>query len=122
MVEPDWAALEDLDDNQLQATLLEYLDAVMAGRPAQAEDALVAALPRPLQVLWLGGGPDRRLGREAGCVRASAGWLYCCLGPAAQPTPANMITGPHPSTITATPSRATTLPTTAGMHQAPRSC
>jgi hypothetical protein len=53
MVEPDWAALEDLDDNQLQAALLEYLDAVMAGQPAQAEDALLAALPRPLQVLWL---------------------------------------------------------------------
>jgi hypothetical protein len=53
MVEPDWAALADLDDNQLEATLLEYLDAVMAGRPAQAEDALLAALPRPLQVLWL---------------------------------------------------------------------
>jgi hypothetical protein len=53
MVEPDWAALEDLDDNQLQAALLEYLDAVMAGQPAEAEDALLAALPRPLQVLWL---------------------------------------------------------------------
>jgi hypothetical protein len=33
--------------------LLEYLDAVMAGRPAEAEDALIAAMPRPLQVLWL---------------------------------------------------------------------
>lgn len=53
MVEPDWAALEDLDDNQLAATLLEYLDAVMAGRSAQAEDALLAVLPRPLQALWL---------------------------------------------------------------------
>jgi len=53
MVEPNWATLADLDDNQLQATLLEYLDAVMAGRPAAAEDALLAALPRPLQVLWL---------------------------------------------------------------------
>jgi hypothetical protein len=53
MVEPHWAALEDLDDNQLEATLLEYLDAVMAGRPAHAEDALLVALPRPPQVLWL---------------------------------------------------------------------
>jgi hypothetical protein len=53
MVEPDWAVLEDLDDNQLQASLLEYLDAVMAGRSAEAEDALLAGLPRPLQVLWL---------------------------------------------------------------------
>lgn len=53
MVEPDWAALEDLDDNQLAATLLEYLDAVMAGRSAEAEDALLAVLPRPLQALWL---------------------------------------------------------------------
>jgi Domain of unknown function (DUF4375) len=52
-VEPDWAALEDLDDNQLAATLLEYLDAVMAGRSAEAEDALLAVLPWPLQVLWL---------------------------------------------------------------------
>jgi hypothetical protein len=53
MVEPDWAALADLDDNQFEATLLEYLDAVMAERSAEAEDALLAALPRPLQVLWL---------------------------------------------------------------------
>ena len=53
MVEPDWAALEDLDDNQLAAILLEYLDAVMAGRSAEAEDALLAVLPRPLQALWL---------------------------------------------------------------------
>jgi hypothetical protein len=53
MVEPDWASLADLDDDALQASLLEYLDAVMAGRPPQAEDALLAALPRPLQVLWL---------------------------------------------------------------------
>jgi hypothetical protein len=53
MVEPDWTALSDLDGDQLEATLLEYLDAVMAGRPAEAEDALLAVLPRPLQVLWL---------------------------------------------------------------------
>ena len=53
MVEPDWAALEDLDDDQLAAALLEYLDAVMAGRSAQAEDALLAVLPWPLQALWL---------------------------------------------------------------------
>ena len=53
MVEPDWAALEDLDDNQLAATLLDYLHAVMAGRSAEAEDALLAVLPRPLQALWL---------------------------------------------------------------------
>jgi len=53
MVEPDWAALEGLDDNQLAAALLEYLDAVMAGRSAQAEDALLAVLPWPLQALWL---------------------------------------------------------------------
>jgi Domain of unknown function (DUF4375) len=53
MVEPGWASLEDLDDDQLQAALLEYLDAVMARQPAQAEDVLLAALPRPLQVLWL---------------------------------------------------------------------
>jgi len=53
MVEPDWAALEDLDDNQLAATLLEYLDAVMAGRSVEAEDALLAVLPWPLQALWL---------------------------------------------------------------------
>jgi hypothetical protein len=56
MVVPDWAALEDLDDTQLAATLLEYLDGVMAGRSAEAEDALLAALPWPLQVLWLLGG------------------------------------------------------------------
>jgi hypothetical protein len=33
--------------------LLEYLDAVMAGRSAEAEDARLAVLPRPLQALWL---------------------------------------------------------------------
>jgi hypothetical protein len=53
MVEPDWAALEDLDDDQLAAALLEYLDAVMAGRSVEAEDALLAVLPWPLQALWL---------------------------------------------------------------------
>ena len=53
MVEPDWAALEDLDDDQLAAALLEYLDAVMAGRSVEAEDARLAVLPRPLQALWL---------------------------------------------------------------------
>jgi hypothetical protein len=31
MVRPDWAGREDLDENQLAATLLEYLEAVMAG-------------------------------------------------------------------------------------------
>jgi hypothetical protein len=53
MVEADWVALEDLDDNQLAATLLEYLDAVMAGRSVEAEDAQLAVLPWPLQALWL---------------------------------------------------------------------
>jgi hypothetical protein len=33
--------------------VLEYLDAVMAGRSDEAEDALLAVLPRPLQALWL---------------------------------------------------------------------
>ena len=51
MVEPDRAALEDLDDTQLTAALLEYLEAAMAGQSAEAEDALLAVLPRPLQAL-----------------------------------------------------------------------
>ena len=39
MVEPDRAALEDLDDTQLTAALPEYLEAAMAGQSAEAEDA-----------------------------------------------------------------------------------
>jgi hypothetical protein len=44
MVEPDWAAVEDLDNNQLQAALLEYLDAIM-----------VEDVPSSVE---FGGGPD----------------------------------------------------------------
>jgi Domain of unknown function (DUF4375) len=53
MTEPDWAALRGLDDSELESVLLEYLDAAMAGQSAEGEDALLAALPRALQVLWL---------------------------------------------------------------------
>jgi hypothetical protein len=51
--EPDWQRLSNLDDGDLQMGLLNWLDEVMRGHHAPEEDAILAGLRPPLNLMFL---------------------------------------------------------------------
>jgi Domain of unknown function (DUF4375) len=51
--EPDWQRLSTLDDGDLQMGLLNWLDEAMRGHYGEEEDALLASLHPPLDVMFL---------------------------------------------------------------------
>jgi Domain of unknown function (DUF4375) len=51
--EPDWQHLSTLKDGDLQMGLLDWIDHVMHGQHGTAEDAILAGLRPPLNVMFL---------------------------------------------------------------------
>jgi Domain of unknown function (DUF4375) len=51
--EPDWQRLSTLDDGDLQMGLLNWLDDAMHGHDGTEEDAILAGLRPPLNVMFL---------------------------------------------------------------------